>query len=119
MSTQQVAKVFGLNMLVDQNIGSEGFTSFSSENNSSDYISFQFNTSNQIDFQFQEHKIEELQIDNLGILVQTVNFIVVAIDITQGTRTDRLKIYVNGGFKETDFGTSTTNVSQSGLAYPS
>ena len=99
-----------------QNIGSEGPILFSSENNSSDYIIFQFNTSNQIDFQFQG--TQNRRITNRVFRDPAAWYhIVVAIDTTQGTAGDRLKIYVNG-VQETSFATSTTNVSQSANISP-
>jgi len=99
-----------------QNIGSEGPLLFSSENNSSDYISFQFNTSNQIDFQFQG--TQNRRITNRKFRDPSGWYhIVVAIDTTQGTAANRLKIYVNG-VQETSFGTETTNVSQSANISP-
>ena len=86
-----------------QGIGSEGPILFSSENNSSDYILFQFNTSNQIDFQFQGS--QNRRITNRVFRDPSAWYhIVVAIDTTQGTAGDRLKIYVNG-VQETSFAT--------------
>ena len=99
-----------------QGIGSEGPILFSSENNSSDYILFQFNTSNQIDFQFQGS--QNRRITNRVFRDPSAWYhIVVAIDTTQGTAGDRLKIYVNG-VQETSFATSTTNVSQNANISP-
>ena len=99
-----------------QNIGSEGPIVFSSENNSSDYISFQFNTANEIDFQFkgtQNRRITTRKFRDPSAWYH----IMVVIDTTQSTASDRLKIYVNGS-QETAFGTSTTNVSQDASISP-
>ena len=93
-----------------QGIGSEGPIIFSSENNSSDYITFQFNTANQVDFSFQGTQNRRITNRVFRDPSAYYHFLVV-IDTTQSTASDRLKIYVNGS-QETSFATSTTNVSQ-------
>ena len=99
-----------------EGVGSEAPILFSSENNSSDYITFQLNASNQIDFQFQGTQNRRITNRVFKDPSAFYHFLVV-IDTTESTASDRLKIYVNGS-QETSFATSTTNVSQSANISP-
>ena len=116
VSTTKFSLSFWTKYAAVQGIGSEGPILFSSENNSSDYITFQFNTSNQIDFSFQGTQNRRITNRVFRDPSAFYHFLVV-IDTTESTASDRLKIYVNGS-QETSFATSTTNVSQSANISP-
>ena len=116
VSTTKFSLSFWTKYAAVQGIGSEAPILFSSENNSSDYITFQLNASNQIDFQFQGTQNRRITNRVFKDPSAFYHFLVV-IDTTESTASDRLKIYVNGS-QETSFATSTTNVSQSANISP-
>ena len=116
VSTTKFSLSFWTKYAAPQGIGSEGPILFSSENNSGDYIIFQLNTSNQIDFSFQGTQNRRITNRVFRDPSAFYHFLVV-IDTTESTASDRLKIYVNGS-QETSFATSTTNVSQSANISP-
>ena len=116
VSTTKFSLSFWTKYAAIEGVGSEAPILFGSENNSSDYITFQLNASNQIDFQFQGTQNRRITNRVFRDPSAYYHFLVV-IDTTESTASDRLKIYVNGS-QETSFATSTTNVSQSANISP-
>ena len=91
-------------------LGYDAAAVFQTENNSSDYLAMVFNGSDKIDFQItgtQNRRITTRVFRDTNAWYH----ILVAIDSSQGSADDRIKLYINGS-QETSFDTKTTNMSQ-------
>ena len=91
-------------------LGYDAAAVFQTENNSSDYLAMVFNGSDKIDFQItgtQNRRITTRVFRDINAWYH----ILVAIDSSQGSADDRIKLYINGS-QETSFDTKTTNMSQ-------
>ena len=91
-------------------IGYDAAGVFQTENNSSDYLSLVFNASDQIDFQItgtQNRRITNRVFRDTNAWYH----LLVAVDSSQGSAGNRIKIYING-VQETSFATETNNMAQ-------